>query len=58
MDEMNLNAHFTPVRDEFMRRLGEVIEAHSSVEAHIYSTFIDYCGIDGLERKSSFSTVG
>jgi hypothetical protein len=51
MDETGLNAYFSPIRERFMRHLGEVIEAHSSVEAHIYSTFIDYCGIDSARAQ-------
>jgi hypothetical protein len=51
VDITGLNAYAQPVRDEFMRRLGEVIEAHSSVEAHIYSTFIDYSGIDAVRAQ-------
>lgn len=51
MDETGLNAYSAPIRERFMRHLGEVIEAHSSVEAHIYSTFIDYCGIDAVRAQ-------
>jgi hypothetical protein len=51
MSKEKPNAYSGPVREQFMRALGEVIEAHSSVEGHIYSTFVDYCGIDAVRAK-------